>query len=75
MIDRRLEILVRGACAGGALMALASCATLNREGVVAPLDGGNVAVRQGAPLVVNLSVDPAGGFGWVLTAIRATRSG
>jgi len=35
--------------------------------VVEPLDGGNVAVRQGAPLVVNLSMDPAGGFGWVLT--------
>ncbi len=68
MIDRRLELLVRGACAGSALLALASCATLNREGAVAPLDGGNVAVRQGAPLVVNLSVDPATGFGWVLTS-------
>ena len=67
MIDRRFEILVRGACAGSALLVLASCATLNREGVVAPPDGGNVAVRQGAPLVVNLSVDPATGFGWVMT--------
>ena len=68
MIDRRVEKLVRGACAGGALLVLASCATLNREGAVAPLDGGSVAVRQGAPLVINLSPDPATGFGWVLTS-------
>jgi inhibitor of cysteine peptidase len=68
MIDRRFEMLVRGVCAGSALLVLASCATLNREGAVAPLDGGSVAVRQGAPLVINLSVDPATGFGWVMTS-------
>jgi inhibitor of cysteine peptidase len=68
MIDRRIETLVRAACIGGALFALASCATLNREGVAAPLDGGSVAVRQGAPLVINLSADPATGFGWVMTS-------
>jgi inhibitor of cysteine peptidase len=68
MIDRRSEPLVRIACIGMAALALASCATLNREGVVAPLDGGSVAVRQGAPLVINLSADPAPGFGWVLTS-------
>ena len=68
MIDRRIESLVHIACIGMATLALASCATLNREGVVAPLDGGSVAVRQGAPLVINLSADPAPGFGWVLTS-------
>ena len=68
MIDRRIGKLVRAACIGGALLALASCATLNRPGVAAPLDGGSVAVRQGAPLVVNLSDDPASGFGWVMTS-------
>ena len=68
MIDRRVETLVRAACIGGALFALASCATLNRPGVAAPLDGGSVAVRQGAPLVVNLADDPAPGFGWVMTS-------
>ena len=50
------------------LLALSSCATLNREGVAAPLDGGSVAVRQGAPLVINLSADPTSGFGWVMTS-------
>ena len=53
--------------AGAAVAALASCATLNREGVVAPQDGGPVAVRQGAPLVVNLTAEPAAGYGWMLT--------
>jgi inhibitor of cysteine peptidase len=51
-----------------AVVALSSCATLNREGAVAPLDGGAVAVRQGAPLVINLSADPANEYGWVLTS-------
>jgi inhibitor of cysteine peptidase len=64
----RIEPLARVACIGMATLALASCATLNREGAVAPLDGGSVAVRQGAPMVVNLSADPASGFGWVLTS-------
>jgi inhibitor of cysteine peptidase len=56
------------ASAAVALLALGSCATLNREGSVAPLDGGSVAVRQGAPLVINLSADPSTGFGWVMTS-------
>jgi len=55
-------------CAAIALLALASCSTLNREGAVAPQGGGSVAVRQGAPFVINLSADPATGFGWVLTS-------
>jgi inhibitor of cysteine peptidase len=59
---------LRAASAAVALMALASCATLNREGSVAPLDGGSVSVRQGAPLVINLSADPSTGFGWVMTS-------
>jgi inhibitor of cysteine peptidase len=68
MSDRRIEQLTRVACVGMTTLALASCATLNREGAVAPLDGGSVAVRQGAPMVVNLSADPASGFGWVMTS-------
>ena len=68
VLNHPIEPLVRAACVGIAMLVLASCATLNREGVVAPLDGGSVAVRQGAPLVINLSADPATGFGWVLTS-------
>ena len=66
--NRPAAAWVRAACVGLAVLALASCATLNREGVVAPQDGGSVAVRQGAPLVINLSADPATGFGWVLAS-------
>jgi len=68
MTNRHVVSLARAASMGIALIALASCATINREGVVAPQDGGSVAVRQGAPLVINLSADPATGFGWVLTS-------
>jgi len=60
------------ALASVASLALTSCATLNREGAVAPLDGGSVVVRQGAPLVVNLSADPSSGFGWILTSDPGT---
>ena len=49
-----------------ALALLASCATLEREGVLAPEGGGAVTVRNGAPLVVSLSPDPAVGYGWIL---------
>jgi inhibitor of cysteine peptidase len=65
MTNRSIASLL---CAGAALLALASCSTLNREGVVAPLDGGNVVVRQGAPFVINLAVDPSTGYGWVMTS-------
>jgi inhibitor of cysteine peptidase len=51
-----------------AALTLAACGTLNREGVVAPLDGGSVVVRQGAPFVINLSADPTTGYGWMLTS-------
>ena len=67
-MDRHLGSVALAACAAVVLMALASCATLNREGVVAPHDGGNVIVRQGAPFVINLAADPATGYGWVLTS-------
>ena len=46
---------------------MTACGTLNREGVVAPQDGGSVVVRQGAPFVINLSADPTTGYGWMLT--------
>jgi len=48
------------------LLATAGCATLEREGVLAPQGGGTVMVRAGAPFVVSLSPDPAVGYGWVL---------
>ena len=60
--------VARAAWAGVALLALAACGTLNREGVVAPQDGGSVVVRQGAPFVINLSADPTTGYGWMLTS-------
>lgn len=46
--------------------ALASCATLEREEVAAPPNGGNVTMRVGTPLVVSLPPDPDTGYGWVL---------
>jgi inhibitor of cysteine peptidase len=68
MRNRPNSLWVAAACASVASLALASCATLNREGAVAPQDGGSVVVRQGAPLVINLAADPASGFGWILTS-------
>jgi inhibitor of cysteine peptidase len=59
--------VARAAWAGVALLAVTACGTLNREGVVAPQDGGSVVVRQGAPFVINLSADPTTGYGWMLT--------
>lgn len=47
-------------------LALASCASVNRDEVAAPADGGNVAMRVGTALVVSLPPDPATGYGWVL---------
>ncbi len=69
MTNRLFHRSARAACACLGVAALASCATLNREGAVAPpLDGGSVAVRQGAPLVINLAADGTTGYGWVLTS-------
>lgn len=67
MMGRPLALPAHAACTGVALLALVSCSTLNREGVVAGQDGGSVVVRQGAPFVINLSADPSTGVGWVLT--------
>jgi predicted secreted protein len=47
-------------------MMLASCATLERDEVAAPADGGAVAMRVGTPLVVSLPADPDAGYGWVV---------
>ena len=49
-------------------LAVASCATLEREEVAAPADGGAVAMRVNAALVVNLPADASGGNPWVLRA-------
>lgn len=48
-------------CVGG-------CATRQSNVVAAPPQGGAVAVKTGAPLVVSLPVDPDTGYGWVLKA-------
>jgi predicted secreted protein len=47
-------------------LALASCVTLERDEVASPANGGAVAMRVGAPLVVSLPADPDAGYGWVL---------
>jgi len=47
-------------------VALASCATVNRDEVAAPPAGGNVAMRTGTPLIVSLAPDPDTGYGWQL---------
>ena len=68
MTSRRFERSLQVACAAFSMLALGSCASLNREGSVAPLEGGNVVVSQGAPLVINLSPNPATGYGWEMTS-------
>lgn len=47
-------------------LAVASCASLVREEVAAPPQGGSVSLRTGAPLIVSLPPDPDTGYGWVL---------
>jgi len=49
-----------------AALALASCASIVRDEVAAPAQGGSVALRTGTPLVVSLPADPDTGYGWVL---------
>jgi len=49
-------------------MLVAACATVEREEVAAPPDGGAVAMRVGTGLVVSLPPDPATGYGWVLAS-------
>lgn len=49
-----------------AALAAASCASIVRDEVAAPPDGGSVAIRTGKPLVVSLPPDPDTGYGWVL---------
>ena len=63
---RILSIRVAGVLLG--LAGLASCATLNRDGVMAAVGGGGLSVRQGAPLVISLAADSTAGYGWVLTS-------
>jgi inhibitor of cysteine peptidase len=44
----------------------AGCATIERDEVAAPANGGAVVMRTGTPLIVSLPADPAEGYGWVL---------
>lgn len=50
---------------------LASCATIERDGVAAPDNGGQVTMRINTPLVVSLPPDPSTGYGWVLKSQSA----
>ena len=58
-MDRRFALLPL-------VLALAACASVNRDEVAAPADGGAVAMRVGTALVVSLPPDPDSGSGWVL---------
>ena len=59
-MSKRMDPIGRpGLILAATLLVLSSCATLVREGVLAPEGGGAVTVRNGAPLVVSLSPDPA----------------
>jgi predicted secreted protein len=57
--------IIRAAATLSAL-ALASCASIERDEVAAPEQGGLVSLRTGTSLVVSLSADPDAGYGWVL---------
>ena len=52
-------------------LAVAGCATIERDEVAAPPDGGAVAMRTGTPLIVSLPPDPSTGYGWVLQSSAA----
>lgn len=49
-------------------VAAAGCATIQRDEVAAPPNGGTVVMRIGTPLIVSLPPDPEAGYGWVLTS-------
>jgi len=53
------------------VLAAAGCATIERDEVAAPPDGGAVAMRTGTPLIVSLPPDPSIGYGWVLQSSAA----
>lgn len=63
----------RGPAALTAMLALAvaGCATVERDEVAASSDGGAVAMRAGTALIVSLPPDPATGYGWVLQSSSA----
>jgi inhibitor of cysteine peptidase len=48
------------------MVGLSSCASIERDEVAAPMEGGTVVVRAGNPLVVSLPPDPGAAAGWVL---------
>lgn len=66
MTNQSNSTLRNGLIVAGTLFLVSACATLEREGVLAAQEGGAVTVRNGAPLVVSLSPDPAVGYGWIL---------
>ena len=47
-------------------LGLASCASIVRDEVAAPPEGGKVTMRTGTPLIVSLPADPDSGYGWIL---------
>jgi inhibitor of cysteine peptidase len=65
-MNRMNHPVVHAAAALAVTTALASCASIERDEVAAPPDGGSVVMRAGTPLVVSLPPDPSAGYGWVL---------
>jgi len=65
-MNRKNHPVVHAAAALAVAAALASCASIERDEVAAPPDGGSVVMRAGTPLVVSLPPDPSAGNGWVL---------
>jgi inhibitor of cysteine peptidase len=65
-MNRLTNPIARAAALLIAAAVLASCASIERDTVAAPPDGGAVEVRAGTPLVVSLPPDPSTGYGWVL---------
>jgi inhibitor of cysteine peptidase len=53
------------------MLAAAGCATIERDEVAAPPDGGAIAMRNGTALIVSLPPDPSTGYGWVLQGTAA----
>ncbi len=60
------RVWVPAVAVAAAVLGLGGCASLQGIVVAAPPQGGAVAVKAGAPLVVSLPADPETGYGWVL---------
>jgi inhibitor of cysteine peptidase len=70
-MNRKNHPVIRTAALLAGAAVLASCASIERDEVAAPPDGGSVEMRAGTPLVVSLPPDPSTGYGWVLQSASA----